>query len=202
MRQHFVLLLLLCVSVCSLSCKGENSNPSAPSAPPTPPSNPGTVVSTNGCSVTYACPNVDASGNANPSIPTFDRLTVTNGTSESCKVDSYRNTVPNPGDNIAIEFTLRNTVPTTPSASFNWQALGGNDGCGMHLTNPQNGMANAPGPFQATVGFGFRCASSTNSGQIFAQNLTLEIRRPGDPSSNPLLAACGVTLWGYITPNK
>src|SRR6266850_1262435 len=74
LRQHLLWMLLLCVSVCSMSCKGgESGNPGGPSAPPTPPSNPGTVVSQNGCSVTYACPNVDINGVANPSTPTFDR---------------------------------------------------------------------------------------------------------------------------------
>jgi hypothetical protein len=43
----------------------------------------------------------------------------------------------------------------------------------------------------------------SGSGTTFTQNLTLEIRRStGDPNNQPVVAACGVTLWGYVTPNK
>lgn len=201
------LLTTMCVSGCS---KGgsDSGSPTGPTTPTPAPANPGTVVSQNGCSVTYACPNVDSNGVANPSTPTFDRLTVSNGTSSSCKVDSYRNTQPDPGQNIAIEFTLRNTRPTTPSESYNWGGTGGASAgtggtdCAMHLNSPMNGRADTTGPFQALVGFG-GCSSAQRSGDTFTQTLTIEIRRPtGDPNNQPLVAACGVTLWGYVTPNK
>lgn len=98
-RTAFIILLArgLWVSACS-GGRSESGGPTAPTPTPAPipPTSAGTTVTTNGCAATYSCPNVDANGNANPTTPTFERLTLNNGTSSSCRADIGPN-VPEPG---------------------------------------------------------------------------------------------------------
>lgn len=170
---------------------GGSLGPTAPT-----PLNPATPVSQNGCSAIYACPTTDANGAANPSTPTFDRLTVSNGTSASCRADFFRNSQSPP---INIEFTVRN-----PQRSYNWRTKQDN-GTPYVSTSPSVGFAETAGPFQAVATLGGP-GLGQSSGETFSQNLVLDLVLAGPNSGSftslPAVASCGVTLYGITTPGK
>ena len=173
---------------------GGTSSSAGPTAPS--PSNPATPVSQNGCSATFACPNTNAQGNANPSTPTFERLTLTTGTSASCRADLFRNSQSPP---IPVEFTIRN-----PIRNFTWRSRLGDPSL-LSMT-PNMGLADTAGPFQTSAAFSSGGLGGLSSGLTFSQNLILEIIDTGPNSppfaSAPALAACGVTVWGIVTPGR
>ncbi len=193
MHLKLTLALLFALTVPLMSCSkgGDGGGSSEGPMAPTPP-NPGTNTSQNGCSVTYACPNVDINGGANPATPTLATLTLTNGTSASCRASGHRNT-PDPG--IPIEFTIRN-----PAAGFSWRNKGLVDQTLLHTDppNPNSGAATSAGPVQTVVFFAYGAIPGIKTGLNFTQNLVMEIldARSGSPTSGLAVASCGVTVFG------
>ena len=169
---------------------GSSSSNTGPTSPT--PTNPGTPVSQTGCSVTYQCPNVDANGVANPSTPTFDQLTLTTGTSDSCRADVLRNPS---SPTVPIQFTIRNAAPNTPAASYFWSV---NTGPDMMSTSPPSGQTTTAGPFQATAQFS-NFSGSISSGQNLTETLELDIHNSG-ASGTSIVARCGVTVFGFVKP--
>lgn len=188
-RSRYTLLWLV-VSVLAACSGGGGSTPTSPSPPPTPDPIPqaaaGATLSQNGCAVTYACPNVDANGNANPTTPTFDRLTVMNGTSSSCTVNIGPNAPP---VRVPIEFTIRN-----PSNRYTWSGANADE---AHLAEPTSGSAATAGPFQSTVEFFGR--QGAVSGDTITKTLTLQLRGGTD---NSFAASCAVTMWGFMVSQR
>lgn len=183
-RRHGWLRALAGVALAAMgwaACNGsgDSGGPTGPTAP-TPPSQ-GTVVNTNGCQVTYACPNADINGGASPSTPTFNQLTLSTGTSESCRYGVHRNT-PDPG--IPIQFTIRNA-----QNNFSWRFREASD---LATTTPRSGDLTNP-TVQATA-FTSPIAN-TKTGLNFTQNLVLEITQGTHAATDPAVAACGVTIW-------
>jgi hypothetical protein len=197
MRNRMVVGVLfsgLVVCACGGSGGSGDSVKAGPTAPT--PSSPATPVSQNGCSATYTCPTTDANGGANPTTPTLDRLTVSNGTSTSCRADFYRNS---PSPPINIEFTVRNAQRFN-----NWRTK--QDSATPYVsTSPGAGLAETAGPYQAVATLGGP-GLGQSSGETFSQNLVIELitAGPNSPPFNtiPAVAACGVTLYGYTTPGK
>lgn len=187
-RNLFILTLSLMAAACGGSSSSSSNNPTSPT-----PTDPGTLVSQNGCSATFACPNTDINGTPNPSTPTFDQLTLSTGTSDSCRAHD-------PSGNsqaIPIQFTIHN--PGNPNKYW-WRFHEQADNNTLN-TNPSSQPAGSPGPFQATAFFGGvnHCQDCSNN---FTQNLILEIVDVHPPNSNSfdpsvtVVAACGVTVWG------
>lgn len=192
-RAGTVLAALLCVGACGGSGdSGAGASPTSPTAAtpaPLPAGTGATPVGQTGCSATYACPNVDADGNANPSTPTFDRVTLGNGTSATCPVERLPDgTGAGPIPTFPVEFSIRN-----PSPQFLWRS---NSGSSAFLQEPPSGSAGSSGPFQATA----RIAGPQGSlaGQIASDILTLEIRRFND--MNIVVARCAMTVWFLQRP--
>lgn len=181
-----LVMILVSASACGSGSSSSSSSPTSPT-----PSNPATPVSQNGCSATFACPSTDSSGVANPSTPTFDRLTISNGTSSACRAPLPRNS-PDPG--IPIEFTIRN-----PRSGFSWRF---HPDSSLMTISPSSGSAGTAGAFQAIVKFN-PANLSLSSGLNFTQNLTLDLVDTLSPfqGSTPqgnVVAACGVTLWATV----
>ena len=189
-RLHWRVAGVLGVSTL-LACGGGGggSSPTGPTPTPAPiPSGvAGTTDSQSGCAATYICPNVDAGGNAGPATPTFDRLTLNNGTSSTCQARIGPN-VPPP--DLRVEFTIRN-----PDAAYRWTSEGNS---GARLGEPTSGSAATAGPHQAAVRF--LGPQGTESGQVVTQTLTLQLRRAS--GNEPLVASCAVTMWGFMAPAR
>lgn len=172
---------------------GGGSSPTGPtivvSTPP--PATAGTPGLTNGCAVTYLCPNADINGNANPSTPTIERLTVENGTSSSCRADIFRNPS---SPTVPIEFTIRNPDSSSINPHFWTVGSPGDMGTG---TAPSNGPATSAGPFRVMGAFGNLQGKDISDRKTVSETLTISILR-GQQS----VAACSVTVWGYVVPGK
>jgi hypothetical protein len=199
MRRHAHLFVTAMSLGFAAACGGGGgaggSSPTGPtvtiSQPPSDPKTTGTVTSSNGCASTFMCPNVDASGNANPSTPTIERLTLENGTSSSCRADLTRNP---PTATVPIEFTIRN--PEIGGASSHiWSTNDGDVG-----GTPNSGPANSAGPFRVMGQFGNLQGKDISSGKTVSATLTVSIKRTGSPLVT--VAACSVAVWGYVVPGK
>ena len=191
-----ILVVVLFGGLVAYACGGSGASGTVGPTAPTP-SSPAPPVSQNGCSATYACPTTDANGGANPTTPTLDRLTVSNGTSTSCRADFYRNSQSPP---INIEFTVRNAQRFN-----NWRTKQDGGAPPYVSTSPGSGIAETSGPYQAVATLGGR-GLGQSSGETFSQNLVIELITVG-PNAGPFdtipaVAACGVTLYGYTTPGK
>jgi hypothetical protein len=184
-RQSPASLILVSILVSGCGVLGSDKSSSQGPTAPTPP-NPAAPTSQNGCSATYTCAATDSNGAANPSTPTFDRLTLATGTSASCRAALHRNT-PDPG--IAIEFTIRN-----PQGKFNWQYVAQADNT-LLMTAPGFGLASAAGPIQTTAFFNPAGIPNIKTGLEFTQNLVLTI---STFSPITVVASCGVTVWGNV----
>jgi hypothetical protein len=190
---------LIIIAILVSGCSGGNSSTSpSPTPTPTPPpsiSNPGVLVSQSGCAATFACPNTDIAGMSNPTTPTFDTLTMSNGTTEGCRVGYTRSTSGGNGttDSIVIGFTVRNPSPT---CGFSWASESHSDNTGFVTTAPFGGctLNPNPGPFQATAQF---VGSSTAIGSQqpnFTEVLTLIIHDVGQK----VWASCGIPVYGVL----
>ena len=189
-RSRWALAAALVVGV---SGCGDPSSSSAPTSP-TPPGA-ATSTSQQGCAATFACPTVE--GN----VPSFERLTLANGTSATCRADVLRNPS---RPTIPVEFTIRN-----PQAGYVWtfrQDLESAPPFRNRLVSsqPGRGSADVPGPIQATGEFGY-LGPSLSSGQTVTQNMVLEIWKPtaSEPfptSAQQVVSTCGVTVWGFVRP--
>ena len=173
---------------------GGGSSPTGPtvvvSTPP--PVSAGVATSTSGCVVTYLCPNADINGNANPSTPTIERLTVENATSSSCRIDLLRNS---PSPTVAIEFTIRNP-DSSPMGHF-WTADGD-----MGITPPSAASTSA-GPIRVMGSFSNLQGQNIGDGTTVSQTLTIAIKRSGGAGPPfPTVAACSVPVWGYVVPGR
>jgi hypothetical protein len=172
---------------------GGDSSPTGPSiVMSTPPAvSAGVATSTSGCSVTYLCPNADINGNANPSTPTIERLTVENGTSSSCRLDLIRNS---PTPTVPIEFTIRNPDSSSTNSHF-WNGVGD-----MGIA-PPNGPAASAGPFRVMGSFSNLQGQPIRDGLTVSQTLSIAIRRGGGGQAQSV-AACSVSVWGYVVPGR
>lgn len=184
--KTFIHTLVIISVMTGASCKGaggdENVLPTGPTpvAPVIPADTAGTTVSQNGCAVTYNCPTADA----NPPVPTFDRVTLTNGTSSSCRIN-----VPGGGNGgeAPMEVTIRN-----PSPGFQWDAGSGDARLAVWPLS-----ASTAGPHQATVRLFPGQNSGVSAGQTFVQTLTLQMRR-GTNVDSPAVASCAIAVWGTL----
>jgi len=159
-----------------------------------PPATAGVAGPTNGCAVTYLCPNADINGNANPSTPTIERLTVENGTSSSCRADLLRN--PSMAT-VLIEFTIRNPDSSPINSRHFWT------GDGDMGIAPGSGGATSAEPFRVTGSFSNLQGQNIRDGITMSQTLTIAIKRSGETGTQPQsVAACSVAVWGYVVPGK
>lgn len=173
---------------------GEGSSPTGPtivmSTPPTATA--GTAGPANGCVVTYLCPNADINGNANPSSPTIERLTLENGTSSSCRADLLRNSS---APTVPIEFTIRNPDSSSINSHF-WTAQDGDMGIA-----PPSAPSTSAGPFRVMGSFSNLQGQRLGDGTTISQTLTIAIKRGGGSQAQSV-AACSVAVWGYVVPGK
>ncbi len=183
--KRLVLVAALLVTACG-GGKGGSTSPSAVTAPTIPSTATATLITQSGCAATYMCPKVDTNGATNPSTATFNTLTVSNGTSQSCRADIYRNSQ---SPELSADFTIRNANAT----GYFWAS----DASTISFL-PRSGNATA-GPIHVTVE-NWGGGGNIRSGDTVAQSLTLSLRQA--TSGNPLVAQCAVTLWGYIVPGK
>lgn len=184
----------------AVACGGGGTSSVDSGIPTSPtPSNPATPVSQNGCSATFACPTTDINGAANPTTPTFDSITLGTGTSASCRAEIHRNT-PDPG--VPISFTVRHA-----NALATWRFSMETSPLTLNGT-PPSGSAAAGGPYQVA---GFYSAGGPNGQQLktgdnVTQNLVLEIvqatSQNSNPTTAPVVAACGVTVWFTVPAGK
>lgn len=159
----------------------------------TPPAvSAGTPGPTNGCAVTYVCPNADVNGNANPSMPTIERLTVENATSSSCRLDLIRNSA---SPTVPIEFTIRNPDSSPMTSRHFWT------GDGDMGIAPGSGSATSAGPFRVMGSFSNLQGQNIGAGTTVSQTLTVAIKRSGETGTQTV-AACSVAVWGYVVPGK
>lgn len=186
-------LLLTCVLGLLLlpACGGGDSSSTAPTPvpDPIPAGSAGTTLTQSGCAATYACPNVDAGGAANPTTPTFDRLILSNGTSSSCRADIGPGSPPPPAM-IPIEFTVRN-----PASGYQWQSQSTSS---ARLAAPFSGNITTAGPYQATLQL--MGGQGSEAGQTVVQTFTLELRRTS--GDRPVVASCAVSVWGFMRPER
>lgn len=174
---------------------GGGSSPTGPTVVvSTPPAvSAGVATSTSGCVVTYLCPNADINGNANPSTPTIERLTVETATSSSCRIDLLRNS---PSPTVAIEFTIRNPDSSSINSHF-WAADGD-----MGITPPSAASTSA-GPFRVMGSFSNLQGQNIGDRTTVSQTLTIGIKKSGGTGPPfPTVAACSVPVWGYVVPGK
>jgi hypothetical protein len=186
---------LVFTSLLALSCSGGGGSSSTgptPIAPTIPQNQAASQQTTNGCAATYACPNVDVNGTANPSVPTFNTLTLSNGTSSSCRLDIPPQSSGGVGE-MPVEFTIRN-----PVSGFQW--TGEQGGTNVSLANSQIGSAATAGPFQATLRL--RPGQGSEAGQTIVQTFTLHIRRVTSGIENPIVSSCSVTVWGFFRSER
>jgi hypothetical protein len=172
---------------------GAGSSPTGPTiVMSTPPAaTAGTPGPANGCAVTYVCPNVDINGNANPSTPTIERLTVENGTSPSCRADLLRNPS---SPTVPIEFTIRNPDSSSINSHF-WNGVGD-----MGIM-PGSGPSTSAGPFRVMGSFSNLQGQPIRDGVTVSQTLSIAIRRGGGSQAESV-AACSVSVWGYVVPGR
>jgi hypothetical protein len=185
------------VALLSAACGGGggDSSPTGPSiVMSTPPAvSAGVATSTSGCAVTYVCPNADINGNANPSTPTIERLTVENGTSSSCRADLLRNPS---SPTVPIEFTIRNP----DSSSINSHFWTGDGDMGIL---PGSGPSTSPGPFRVMGSFSNLQGQRLGDGTTISQTLTIAIKRSGGSGTQfQSVAACSVSVWGHVIPGR
>ena len=182
----------------AMGCSSNSSSSSSPSSPTSaPPPAAASTVSTNGCAATYACPNVDANGVANPSTPTFDQFTLSNGTSSSCRASLHRNT-PDPG--IPFQVTIRNTQQFSYSWRPHNQTATGTDPNLLTITPGGAALAGST-LISATAFFNSAGLGPLSTGLNFTQNLVIDIiSTPAGSNffSAPAVASCGVTVWGTV----
>jgi hypothetical protein len=185
--RGILLVAAVTLSACGSGGGGSNSGPTAPSGTSSTGPSAATTLSSAGCSVTYSCPNVDVNGTASPTTPTFDSLTVTNGTSSSCRADIYRNS---PSPLVPVEFTVRN-----PQRDYFWATFGSQ----VSAENAQDRSVSTAGPHRTNV-TNF-AGPNFSSGQTITQTLTLSIRRSSSPEG-PVVAQCSVAMWGFVVPGR
>jgi hypothetical protein len=194
-RIRLPLLLLVSFLAPFVACGGGGgSSPTGPTiVMSTPPAaTAGTAGPTNGCVVTYLCPNADINGNANPSTPTIERLTVENGTSSSCRADLLRNPS---APTVPIEFTIRNPDSSSINSQFFWT------GDGDMGIAPPSGPSTSAGPFRMMGSFSNLQGQAIRDGATVSQTLTIAIKRGGGSQAQSV-AACSVAVWGYVVPGK
>lgn len=188
----------LVVALLAAACGGGGGG-SSPTGPTivmsTPPAvSAGTPGPTNGCAVTYLCPNADINGNANPSTPTIERLTVENGTSASCRADLLRNPS---SPTVPIEFSIRNPDSSTINSRHFWT------GDGDMGILPASGQATSAGPFRVMGSFSNLQGQNIRDRTTVSQTLTIAIKRGGGSGTQfQSVAACSVSVWGYVVPGK
>jgi hypothetical protein len=140
------------------------------------------------------CPNADINGNANPSTPTIERLTVENATSSSCRLDLFRN---EPSPTVPIEFTIRNPDSSSINSRYFWT------GDGDMGILPPSGQATSAGPFRVMGSFSNLQGQNIGDGSTVSQTLTIAIQMGGGTGPPfPTVAACSVAVWGHVVPGR
>jgi hypothetical protein len=195
--QKIVGLLLIAFATACSGSSSSSASPSSATTVTTAPPGAALPVSTNGCAATYACASTDANGVPNPSTPTFDQLTLSNGTSSSCRASLHRNT-PDPG--IPFQVTIRNTQQFGYSWRPHNQTATGTDPSLLAITPGGSALAGSSS-ISATAFFNSAGLGPLSTGLNFTQNLVIDIISTG-PGSNfftaPAVATCGVTVWGTV----
>lgn len=68
---------------------------------------------------------------------------------------------------------------------------------------PGNGSARSAGPFRVMGTFSNLQGQNIRDGTTVSQTLTIAIKRSGETGTQPqTVAACSVTVWGYVVPGK
>jgi hypothetical protein len=195
-RTAYPIILLVLVSACggmgSTSPTSSSSSSSTTAPAPSIP-NPGVLVSQTGCSATFACPSTDIAGMPNPSTPTLDNLTISNGTSATCRVGYTRATSGGTGttDPIAVGITVRNPAP---GCQFHWGSEARSDNMTSFLFLTPSIGCTLPGSFQATASFSGTPPGVGSQEPSFISVLTVDIF----DTSNTMRASCGIPVYGIL----
>lgn len=198
--HHAFFFAAAAATALAIGCGGGAAGSVDSGVPTSPtPSNPATPVSQNGCAATLMCPNADINGVADPTTPTFDTITLSTGTSATCRAEIHRNTS-DPG--VPISFTIRHA-----NAQAFWRFRMEGSPPMMSVQPPSGGAASA-GPFAGSAFYngGGPNGPSIKTGDNVTQNLILELVQGTSKDSNPItlpvVAACGVTVWFTVPSGK